>query len=552
MTSETSYTTLGPGKQAQILADLMDLFHSNERGYGLGEFEGARFDEDKNKWYPGHVRWTWGKTEKEQWHEHLAGVRLLGQGVLCDDGKVWYTCLDVDVYEIDYNDEMCKIKSSDLPLVVFRTKSGGLRVTVFFSEPIESETVIPRMKHVAAVLGYAGCEIFPKQTKLVLGNGRDDCPSWIFMPFGGMHDMFPEQGCMTDNGGLMDLSDAVSHMKNMRISRNQFMKMFSAEEAAKANGKANGKKNPKGTWVEEISYDLTLNTTFYGGPPCLWIIAHRKSTEMRNNFLHDVRTFLMKKYPENWQKPLEWVNFNVLSPPGDAEKLHGLITRRHEYEYKCSEEPICAFCHSESCRKQPYGVGNSTGIDYYELGLTEVMRIPRIFYANVGDTRIQLAHDELTNQNKFRDKCVAYGIPAPPRRKNEDWDNYIRKGMDDSTKVEPTHIMRTGAAEIEFLTRYFDIHVPNFIRWGEKGNKDLVRVKEEEKRIYFKADKLMTFCRQCNFEEDRMRRFIDNNCQYHDKKTYRDWLRCTYSASFSMFDEEKIEMWLATDKEPGG
>jgi hypothetical protein len=550
MTSSTTFSTLNPGKQAQIVADLMDLFKSNSRGYGLGEFQGARFEEDKNKWIPGHVRWTWGETTPAQWHDHLAGVRLLGQGVLCDDGCVWYACLDIDSYEIDYADEMRKIKNSKLPLVVFRTKSGGLRITVFFCESIEAELVITRMRRISSSLGYAGCEIFPKQTKLEAAKG--DCPSWIYVPFGGTHDIFPEQGCMNELGNLMELPEAVAHMKDMRIGKSQFMEMFAAEEAAKTNGKTNGKKHPKGAWVEEETYETTINTMFWDGPPCMWIISHRRSRDMQNNFLIDVSTFLKKKYPENWDKALEWVNANVLQPVGSAEKLLDIIKRvqRHDYEYMCHQEPICSFCDPHACRRKPYGVGaGNGGIDHFELGLTEILRIPRVYFANVGEGRMMFEAEDLLSQFRYQKKCVDHGIPPPPTRKKDDWESFIRKNMESATKVDPSHAMRTNASEIEFLTRWLDILVPTYMRVGSKGREDAVRVKIEERRIYLKDGKLMRYCLQLNYDDKSMRKFLENNCKYHSRTEGRDWFRSTYSVSFDLIDEEYIEKWLTVEQE---
>jgi hypothetical protein len=553
-TTETTFSTYDSGKQAQIVHDLMDLFKSNQRGYGLGEFEGAKFNEDKNKWIPGHVRWTWGHTGSDEWRNHLLGVRLLGQGVLCDDNKVWYACLDIDIYDIDYAEEMQRIRRSKLPLVVTRTKSGGLRIIVLFNEAIEADLVVSRMRRVAASLGYSGCEIFPKQTTLIVE--KDDCPSWIYVPFGGTHDIFAEQGCMTDNGNLMELSDAVMHMKDMRITKGKFMEMFAEEEAAKTNGKTNGRKHPKGAWVQEESYEVTLNTMFCDGPPCMWTIVHEKCRGMQNNFLLNVLSFLKRKYPENWDKALEWVNYNVLQPVGDRERLHEMITRmrNQEYEYRCHDQPICAHCNPHACRRMPFGVGTSSnGIDHFELGITIIERVPAIYIVNFGDTRIEMSSSDLNNQPKYRERCMDHGILPPASRPKVDWEKMVMLGIESAPRIPPSHIMRTNAAEFEFLSQWLSITVPTFMRVGEKGKEDTVRVKMEEKRIYFKPKKLMRFCRQQSFNETAMRSFIDHKCQSHkeDGVGIREWYRWTYSISFDMIDEDDLETWLAADTDKG-
>jgi hypothetical protein len=357
---------------------------------------------------------------------------------------------------------------------------------------------------------------------------------------------------MTDNGNAMDLADAVSHMKGMRVDRARFMELFAAEEAARTNGKTNGKKHPKGSWVQEESHDITLNTMFHDGPICLWHISRRKVTEMQNNYLINACTFLKKKYPENWDVALQWVNMNVLQPIGNTDKLNDIIKRfkHQDYEYMCHDEPICSHCHPQACRKQTYGVG-ANGVDYYEMGMTIIERVPAIYFINAGDTRMMFEHQEIANQSKYRDKFVAYGLSPPPRMKNDEWDRYLKRSMEDATRVLPTRIMRTNAAEIDFMTTWLTTLIPGYMRVGSKGMEDAIRVKVEERRIYFKDYKLMRFCAMCNFDDKGMRRFIDANCQYNDRKTHREWWRCTYSISFDMFDEEIIEKWMAADTDEG-
>jgi hypothetical protein len=558
MTSDSIFTTLSGGLQAQIINDLMDLFRSNSRGYGVGEFTGARFDEDKNKWIPGHVRWTWGETSEREWHDHLAGVRLLGQGVLCDDNRVWYACLDIDSYDIDYHEEMAKIKRSGLPLVVYRTKSGGLRIVIFFSEAIDSELVIPRMRRVASLLGYAGCEIFPKQSKLDVSNG--DCPSWIYMPYGGTgaayssdkSALFPEQGCMNEGGGLMELEEGIGYAMSKRLTRDQFIELFAAEEHAKANGKANGRKHPKGNWVQEESYETTINTMFCDGPPCMWTISHDRCRDMQNNFLFNVSTFLRRKYPENWDKALEYVNYNVLQPVGDRDKLNSIVKRApsHNYQYLCDQEPICGHCNPHACRRMPFGVGDGKGgTDHYELGLTIINTEPRIFIANLGDSgvRLILTHEEIWELRKYTLKCIGYGVKPPIGIGRDEWHNIVNRNIENATVVEPPPIMRANASEIEVMTRWLSIRVPTFMRMGAKGSGDEVRVKIRERRIYFKHLALMEFCRRySSSHEERMRLYVTTKCEHHTQGPgCRGWFRSKYSILFDVIDEELITKWMA-------
>jgi hypothetical protein len=525
----------------------MTLFCGNNRGYGVGEFEGAKQRDTDSKWTPGHVRWTWGPPGREQYHAHLNGDRLLGIGPICDDNRCWFACLDVDNYDIDYSDEMDKIKKTGLPLAVFRTKSGGLRVCVFFCETVETEVIIPRMKQLAGVLGYSGCEIFPKQTKLNVDKG--DGPSWIFIPYGGMHGIFSEQGCMNDKGNLMLIDEAMKYCLSLRISNAQLIDLFSADTVAKSNGKANGKKHPKGSWMQEDTYEKTVDTTFWNGPPCLWTLAHRKVHDMQNYFLLNAGTFLKKKYPENWDAALTWVNFNVLQPSGNTEKLADAIKRfkHQDYEYTCQQEPICSHCFSDACRRQPYGVGQGGGGIDLELGMTIVNRVPCIFLINVGTERIAFTSEELLTQQKYKIKCLEHSVPFPNSMKKDEWEQLIRRAIENATTVEPTSIMKTGASEIEMISEWFSMQVPTWMKYEKNDDdKDVIRVKKEEARIYFKWKNFADFLRRRYRNEHvvgTMREFVNRRCEEHIEGRGH-WWRYTWSIPFDTFDEEVMEKWL--------
>jgi hypothetical protein len=332
------------------------------------------------------------------------------------------------------------------------------------------------------------------------------------------------------------------------------------EEAAKTNGKTNGKKHPKGKWEEEKTYELTLNTMFYDGPVCLWIIAHNKCTHMQNNFLFNTAMFLRKKYEINWEEALTWVNYNVLKPVGEREKLNSLIKRKPDKNYLCDQEPICSHCNSHACRKMDYGVGqNGTSIDVYELGLTALNRLPRIYFANLGngdeEIRMQMTSNELRKLDRFKDKCMDHGLPIPLVENQKAWEKIVNKNLESATLVEPSHIMRTNAAELDLLMKFFGSRIKTFLRQGEKED-DQVRVRPEERRIYFKEQRIIEWCRWERLDVDRMVSFIHNNCEHHHqgRGNIRKWWRFTYSISYDMIDEDKLEEWFNEengDKESG-
>jgi len=171
MSSNNDFSTASAQRQGEIIQKLMVLFKGNERFHGAANVVGSKRDEDKNKWEPAHIRYEFTPATETEWRAHLSGQRFLGLCPLLDDATVWFACMDVDKsnsgnYDFEYSEEMNKITQSGFPLVVYRTKSGGLRVTIFFSESISAELAHKRMQQIAAQLGHGGCEIFPKKTKV--------------------------------------------------------------------------------------------------------------------------------------------------------------------------------------------------------------------------------------------------------------------------------------------------------------------------------------------------------------------------------------------------
>jgi hypothetical protein len=573
MSSNDSFSTATPQKQAEIVQKLMVLFKGNERFHGAGEVTGAKFNDDKNKWIPGHVRLEHKPATEIDWQAHLTGKQFLGLSPLQDDGTVWFTCIDVDKtedneeYRFDYPDEMGKIKRSGFPLVVFRTKSGGLRVVVFFSEPIEAELAVRRMKQIAAQLGYAGQEIFPKQIKVDVAHG--DCPSWIYLPFGpAKEDMFPDQCCMNESGHAMDLYESIIFALKRRITMKEFSDLFVTEFKAKQNGKANGKNHPKGKWVNpEIGepYEESIKTMFWDGPICLWYISLEKCTDLQHNFLFVCGVFLKRKYPDNWDKALEWVNYNVLRPVGDAEKLQQLIKDfknrgDRPYEYPCKTPPICNRCHAHACKKQPFGVGMGNGIDNYELGMTIMKRgADTTFIVNVGTERIPFTAAELTNMQRYREKCLAYAITFPNAMKKLEWDQVLRVSMENATIVDTPSILQKDAHEMEMIIRFLDAHIPMMVRTkgkefleGKGKKDDRVRIRDDEQRIYFKWPSCSLFCQRTfslgDRQTEKLRLFIAEKGIEHDRSYGKGgWFRSTISVPFDLFDPLIVEHWLHPD-----
>ena len=91
-------------------------------------------------------------------------------------------CIDVDQYPLDHKKIITDIRKKELPLIVCQSKSLGAHIFLFSKTPAPAVTFQKVLKNLSATLGFAGTEIFPKQTKLI---GADDVGSWLNLPYFG-------------------------------------------------------------------------------------------------------------------------------------------------------------------------------------------------------------------------------------------------------------------------------------------------------------------------------------------------------------------------------
>ena len=77
----------------------------------------------------------------DHWLFHLQGKEpSLGIIPINDDNKCRWGCIDIDSYAgFDHQKLINKIKLLKLPLVVFRSKSGGAHVFLFITVPVEAK-----------------------------------------------------------------------------------------------------------------------------------------------------------------------------------------------------------------------------------------------------------------------------------------------------------------------------------------------------------------------------------------------------------------------------
>ena len=118
------------------------------------------------------------------WQAHLNGDEpALGIVPIREDNKCKWGCIDIDTYPFDHKAFIKKIRDKDIPMILFRSKSGGAHVFLFTKEFVAASLMRERLKKIAGILGYAKTEIFPKQDYIRADRG--DTGSFLNVPYHG-------------------------------------------------------------------------------------------------------------------------------------------------------------------------------------------------------------------------------------------------------------------------------------------------------------------------------------------------------------------------------
>ncbi|GLS36056.1 hypothetical protein GCM10010869_16450 [Mesorhizobium tianshanense] len=190
---------------------LADFFVGYSTAHGHSEPTGKHREDGKAI----AKSWT-DKTPLAQhdWDDHLAGKIGVGIHILLDDDvNIRFGVIDVDQYKIDLKDLSEKI--ADLPLTLFRSKSGGAHLHCSIAVPRPAAAMQKLLNGLAAHLGFTGCEIFPKQTI----READDFGSWINIPyFAG--DRSTRYAIVNRRG--LPLDEAIDHLAMKQLSGDEF------------------------------------------------------------------------------------------------------------------------------------------------------------------------------------------------------------------------------------------------------------------------------------------------------------------------------------------
>lgn len=425
-----------------------------------------------------------GEVTSQLWQRHLDGDVPLGIIAIRSNSTCSWGSIDIDEYEDNLLGVITKLESLQLPLVPCRSKSGGLHLFLFLAEPVPAAAVRGALTTWAAALGFAGSEIFPKQTQVIAEKG--DVGNWMVMPYYGSTygNKIKEQVGLRKAGGEMLLSEFISAAENSRITPAQL------QEASKIKGRQLVARNG-----HAVAAPAQTKGPFADGPPCLQhLVAIGVGEGGRNNTLFQMGVYYKRAHPNEWKIDLENANRDFLDPPVTAQEVLGIVQslskEGKEYRYKCKDEPMHSHCDSKLCRLRKFGVGEA-GATPIISGLSKLDSDQPIWFVDVEEHRLSLSTIELLQYPKFQLACASKIHRFFANISQADWVEVLAEAAKALVLIDaPYEVGETGRfIEVleEFLTnrrsasRLEDIHAG--MPWLD----------DEDNRYYFRLRDLHDF-----------------------------------------------------------
>ena len=352
-----------------------------------------------------------GKVDDNIIMSHLSGEFGVGICPVNTDGKCFFGCIDIDYYRAKIKKVIDIIREYQLPLIPFRSKSGGLHVYLILGKSVSAKVMRETLNLIAhtfslgKIYGEEKVEIFPKQDKIT----EEGFGSAITLPYFNAEE--PYTYLLDNYGNKIEFEEALEYIQKHITS------------------------------MESLNSALD-NLPYNDAPPCIQKILLSglvgEEDTGRNNFLFAYALYASKKYGEDFADYVKEVNDSFKAPLDEAT-INSIVAsiKSKEYSYNCKNVPCNGFCDKVLCRKREYGKGRDKG-HFSEIEYGQLFRYNTAEPYYVWELRI-LGSDmpfksiifrdegELLDQKNFARACVRYLNYAPCQVHPNDWFGTLNK-----------------------------------------------------------------------------------------------------------------------------
>ena len=411
------------------------------------------------------------------WEKHLQGEGpALGIIPITEDNTCRWGCIDIDEYDFNHSSIVKSIRNLNFPLIVCRSKSGGAHVFLFTKENIPASLMQSKLKQMSKVLGYEGCEIFPKQTEILVERG--DTGNFLNLPY---------------YNGTKGLRYAIND-KGDSCTLEEFYELYDVYAQNQLS-------------VEKIKIKETkIEEAFPSGPPCLNKLASTGFGEgSRNNALFNIAVYYKQANPDTWEDEIVKANIKYMTPAlsnSEVQQLIKSINRKGYDKYRCKDAPINSVCQSGLCRTKRFGVGFGEESMPILGNLTKYTSNPPQWFLDVGESRIELKSEQLYSSPLFALACLDQANLVVPVPKAKDWKElFLKPMMQNLQQIEPLQSL-DPINEITGLLQDWTTNRQSARTLDDIFNKLPFT---EGEFTYFRLEDFYAFCKKNNWEMDKIK-----------------------------------------------
>lgn len=419
---------------------------------------------------------------------HIKGSTGVGVVPIMDDGTCLWAALDIDNHGEDTDIPIAPLEEKamvlGLPLVMCRSKSGGVHAYCFFAEPMQAHRVKALMAEWARKLGHDGCEVFPKQNKLhKMANGSLSFGNWINLPYMGGKETVRYAIRAGEKIGLLDFLDLAESKK---LTAKMVMSMVTAQ--------------------------------YTDAPPCIMKVLQGLVVEgNRNEALFNAVVYLRKAFPDNFAERAAELNPVIFTKAlAKAEFTRTVASAgRPDYSYRCNEEPMRSWCNKEICLASAHGI---TAKDAETLDLIQELPVfsdlikyvtePIRWELSIGGCRVMnLPTNQLLDWRIMRELIAEKLLRVVPMIKSAEWERILVPLMatarvietpDDASVAGVVRLrLKEFAAKTDLLDKGDDPHSRKALLRGLP----CVQEMDGERYVIFRGQDFINYLKRTKSEE---------------------------------------------------
>jgi hypothetical protein len=322
-----------------------------------------------------------------------------------DDHTCVWGAIDIDNHgqaeDSDIRTIESRVRALELPLVVCRSKSGGVHLFLFGREPLRAAQVHSVLKKWAKDLKVEGVDcIFPKQVRLEHNEDGRALGNWINLPY---FDADKTVRYAVENGNPMSLELFLSEAETRAINAHQLDQMYNNEHSE--------------------------------APPCIAaMITDGIEEGSRNDAAYNMTIYMKKKFPEDYRDRMYDLNGQVFSTPLPFQEIKKVVqsASRRDYRYRCGTEPCKSLCDRKVCLTRKFGItqdqADEMDAEFAIPALTDLVKYntnPVRWEVTCEGVRIVLSTEELFEWRIVRLKLAERLLRVVPALKNDKWQKLL-------------------------------------------------------------------------------------------------------------------------------